>query len=143
MTPLKLNFDGKANVDGADVVRFPRLSQGAPYSFGLRVRLEDDSYRVWDAPNIRWRIKLRPGDKHELMVLEKANGNFTVDEASDTLTFIVKTTDWENVELGQPSMNVLEMDVPFAHVVEFLDGAGVVTERFAQGYGLITVDLNF
>jgi hypothetical protein len=141
-SPIKLRFDSVDNVDGSDVVRFPKLNEGAPYSFGLRVRLEDDSYRVWDAPGIRWRIKLRPGDKHELMTLTKAAGNFSVDDASDTLTFIVKASDWDEVVLPE-SMNYLEMDVPFAHVVEFLDVDGNVTERFAQGSGFITVDLDF
>lgn len=142
-TPIKLRFDGVNNVDGADIVRFPKLSQGAPYSFGLRIRNEDDSYRDWDAiEGIRWRIKLRPGDKHELLVLTKAAGNFVIDSESDTLTFVVKATDWTDVVLPE-SMNHLEMDVPFAHVVEFLDAEGVVTERFAQGSGFITVDLVF
>ena len=34
-------------------------------------------------------------------------------------------------------------DVPFSFVVEFLDAEGVVIERFAQGTGLISVDLGF
>lgn len=143
MSPIKLRFDGVNNVDGSDIVRFPKLSQGAPYSFGLRIRLEDDSYRDWDAiPDMRWRIKLRPGDKHELFVLLKSEGNFTIDSASDTLSVVIKATDWEGVVLPQ-STNHLEMDVPFAHVIEFLDAEGVVTERFAQGSGFITVSLDF
>lgn len=145
MSPIKLRFDGVNNVDGQDIVHFPKLSQGAPYAFGFRIRLETDPdvYREWDAiPAMRWRIKLRPGDKHDLMVLTKAAGNFTIDSASDTLTFVVKASDWANVVLPQ-SNNVLEMDVPFAHIVEFLDAEGVVTERFAQGSGFITVNLDF
>jgi len=143
MSPFQICFDGKANVDGSDTLHCPRLSQGAPYSFGFRIRLEDDSYRDWDSiVEMRWRIKLRPGDKHELMTLLKSEGNFTVDSASDTLTFVIKTTDWDGIVLPQ-SMNVLEMNVPFAHVVEFLDAGGVVVERFAQGSGFINVSLDF
>jgi len=140
MLPIQLVFDSKDNVDGASIVRFPKLNHGAPYRFGLRVRLEDESYRVWDQPNIRWRIKLRPIDKAELMVLEKTDGNFEVN--GDTLEFVIKAEDWEEVSIPN-SANVLEMDVPFAHVVEFLDGSDVVTERFAQGSGFITVALDF
>lgn len=139
-SPLIIRFDGQDNVNGADVLRFPKLNQGAPYAFGLRVRYEDTTYRAWTMSNVRWRIKLRPGDKHEVLDLSMANGNFTV--VGDTLNFIVKTSDWVNVNLPK-STNHLEMDVPFAHVVEFLDSAGVVTERFAQGSGFITTDLNF
>jgi hypothetical protein len=190
MSPIKLRFDGVNNVDGENIVHFPKLSQGAPYSFGFRIRLhaiyrqaeaptsaaegdvwydtdasdalfqwtdgawvavapedvedvEDTLYRDWDdVVGIRWRIKLRPGDKHELMTLTKAAGNFLVDSASDTLTFVVKASDWTGVVLPQ-SNNVLEMDVPFAFVVEFLDAGGIVTERFAQGSGFITVNLDF
>jgi hypothetical protein len=107
----------------------------------LRVRNEELVYREWTAPNIRWRIKLRPSDKHELMVLEKANGNFTVDDLTDTLTFVVKASDWDEVVL-QNSANHMELDVPFSFVVEFLDAEGAVTERFAQGSGLISVSLD-
>lgn len=138
MVPIVLRFDAIPNVDGSSVVHFPKLNYGAPYDFGLRVRLEDESYRQWDADNIRWRIKLRPLDKAELMVLEKYFGNFTVE--GDTLHFIIKTSDWEGVNVPN-SANVLEMDVPFAFVVEFLDVGGEVTERFAHGSGFITVNL--
>jgi hypothetical protein len=147
MSPIKLRFDGVNNVSGENIIHFPKLSQGAPYSFGLRIRLEGEGeeavYRDWDAiSGMRWRIKLRPGDKHELMTLTKAAGNFVIDSASDTLTFVLKASDWAEVVLPQ-SNNVLEMDVPFAFVVEFLDAGGIVTERFAQGSGFITVNLDF
>ena len=146
MFPIKLIFDGARNVNGTDTVHFPKLSQGAPYAFGFRLRTstDPDVYREWDAiPEIRWRIKLAPADKHELMVLTKSAGNFTIDSVSDTLTFVVKASDWTDIVLPQ-SQNFLEMDVPFAFVVEFLDGVdGNVTERFAQGSGFITVNLDF
>jgi len=144
MTPLNIRFDGQPNVQGSNIVRMPKLNQGAPYSFGLRIRLEDQTYRDWDAVvEMRWRIKLRPADKHELFTLLKSEGNFLVDSATDTLTFVMKASDWVDVTLPQ-SANHLEMDVPFSFVVEFLDAvgeAGVVTERFAQGSGFISVNL--
>lgn len=144
--PIKIVFDSANNVNGSDVVRFPKLNQGAPYSFGFRLRTDEGPpavYRDWDSiAGIQWRIKLAPADKHELMVLTKAAGNFVIDSASDTLTFVVKASDWDGVELPQ-SENFLEMDVPFAFVVEFLDGGGAVVERFAQGSGFITVSLDF
>lgn len=140
MVPMQLRFDGQANVDGGSIVHFPKLNHGAPYRFSLRVRLEDDTYRVWDAPKIRWRIKLRPADKAELLVLTLTNGNFEVD--GDDLVFIIKATDWTDIVLPV-SPNHLEMDAAFAHVVEFLDAEDVVTERFAQGSGLITSSLDF
>lgn len=140
MVPLQIRFDGQPNENGAAILRFPKLNKGAPYTFGLRVRFEDETYRQWDTPGIRWRIKLRPGDKHELMVLTKAAGNFVVD--GDTLQFVVKQSDWDDVTIPV-STNHLEMDYPFAHVVEFLDENGTVTERFAQGSGFITTNLDF
>lgn len=144
MVPITMRFDGVANVLGSNTVRMPKLNQGAPYSFGLRVRMEDDSYRDWSTiVGIRWRIKLRPSDLTDLMVLTKANGNFTVTTdlvANDTLSFVLAAADWDNVVLPR-SPNHMEMDVPFSHVVEFLDAGGVVTERFAQGSGLISVSL--
>jgi len=139
MVPLNMRFDSVPNTQGSNIVRMPKLNQGAPYSFGLRVRHEDNSYRNWtDIPEIRWRIKLRPSDKADLMVLTKSAGNFVVD--GNTLNFVVKASDWEGVILPK-SPNHMEMDVPFAFVVEFLDADGVVTERFAQGSGLISVSL--
>lgn len=139
MIPLNMRFDSVPNTQGSNIVRMPKLNQGAPYSFGLRVRHEDNSYRNWaDIPEIRWRIKLRPSDKADLMVLTKSAGNFVVD--GNTLNFVVKASDWDGVVLPK-SPNHMEMDVPFAFVVEFLDADGVVTERFAQGSGLISVSL--
>lgn len=140
MVPLQIRFDGQPNENGAAILRFPKLNEGAPYLFGLRVRFEDETYRQWDAPNIRWRMKFRPGDKHEIMVLTKAAGNFVVN--GDTLQFVIKVTDWQGVKIPK-SANHLEMDYPFAHVVEFLDEGGQVTERFAQGSGFITASLDF
>ena len=140
MVPIILHFDGRDNIDGTSIVRFPKLNYGAPYFFGLRVRLEDESYRVWDAENIRWRIKLRPADKSELLILEKYYGNFEV--AGDTLNFVVKAEDWLEVQIPH-SENVLEMDVPFSYVVEFLDIGGAITERFCHGSGFITVNMDF
>jgi len=141
MVPLNMRFDGAPNIQGSNIVRMPKLSQGAPYRFGIRVRLEGGVYRDWDAiVNIRWRIKLRPSDYHDLIVLTKANGNFEIDSGTDTLSFVVKASDWANVVLPQ-SANHMEMDVPFSFVVEFLDNSSVVTERFAQGSGLISVNL--
>lgn len=144
MVPLNMRFDGTPNIFGSNIVRMPKLFEGAPYAFGFRVRFEDDSYRNFSVvENMRWRIKLRPSDKLDLMVLTKANGNFTVtDDASngDLLTFVVKATDWEGIVLPR-SPNHMELDVPFAFVVEFLNGDGVVTERFAQGSGLISTNL--
>lgn len=139
MIPLNMRFDSVPNTQGSNIVRMPKLNQGAPYSFGLRIRHEDNSYRDWSGiPEIRWRIKLRPSDKADLMVLTKSAGNFVVD--GNTLNFVVKASDWEGVILPK-SPNHMEMDVPFAFVVEFLDADGVVTERFAQGSGLISVSL--
>jgi hypothetical protein len=143
MTPLNIRFDGAPNVQGANIVRMPKLCQGAPYSYGIRIRLEDESYRDFSTVvGMRWRIKLRPADKAELMVLTLEDGNFTVTgDNDDMLTFVVKATDWADIVLPQSS-NHLEMDVPFSFVVEFLDAEGVVTERFAQGSGLISVNLD-
>jgi hypothetical protein len=110
------------------------------------VRFEDDSYRNFSPiVEMRWRIKLRPADKTDLLVLKKSTGNFRVtDDRSlgDRLTFVVHASDWENVrEILPRSPNHMEMDVPFAFVVEFLDAEGVVVERFAQGSGLISTSL--
>jgi hypothetical protein len=144
MVPINMRFDGAANVQGSNIVRLPKLNQGAPYSFGLRIRNEDLSYRDFSAvPGMRIRIKLRPSDSQDLMVLTLASGNFSVtteDMLGDTLTFIVKVTDWANIALPR-STNHMEMDVPFAFVIEFLSLGGAVTERFAQGSGLISVSL--
>jgi hypothetical protein len=139
MIPLTIRFDSADNVSGANVVRLPKLCQGAPYDFALRVRKEDMSYRDWaEVEGARWRIKLSPADRAQLMELTMANGNLVVD--GDELHFVVKATDWAEVELPQ-SPNHMELDVPFSFTIEFLDDAGVVIERFAQGTGLITVDL--
>jgi hypothetical protein len=144
MVPLPIRFDGVPNVFGSHTVHMPKLYEGAPYSFGFRIRFEDDSYRNFDTVvEMRWRIKLRPSDSVDLMVLTKSNGNFTVTTEvypGDTLRFVVKAADWEGVTLPR-SPNHMELDVPFSHVVEFLDAEGVVVERFAQGSGLISVDL--
>lgn len=144
MIPLTIRFDGAPNVQGSNIVRMPKLCQGAPYSFGLRIRNEDLSYRDFSAVvGIRMRIKLRPSDSQDLMVLTKANGNFTVTQETspgDTLTFVIAATDWTNIILPR-STNHMELDVPFAFVIEFLDAEGVVVERFAQGSGLISVSL--
>jgi hypothetical protein len=144
MVPLNMRFDGTPNVFGSNIVRMPKLFEGAPYSFGLRIKFEDDSYRNFSTVvGMRWRIKLRPSDTLDLMVLTKENGNFTVtDDASnsDKLTFVVHASDWEGIVLPK-SPNHMEMDVPFAFVVEFLDAEGVVVERFAQGSGLISTSL--
>lgn len=144
MVPLPIRFDGVQNIFGSHIVHMPKLSQGAPYSFGFRIRFEDDSYRNFDTVvGMRWRIKLRPSDIDDLMVLTKANGNFTVTTEvfpGDTLRFVVKADDWVNVNLPR-SPNHMDMDVPFSHVVEFLDAEGEVTERFAQGSGLISVSM--
>ena len=144
MVPLNMRFDGQPNVFGSNIVRMPKLCEGAPYAFGFRIRFEDDSYRNFSVvPNMRWRIKLRPSDKLDLMVLTKTNGNFNVtNDASngDLLTFVVHASDWEGIVLPR-SPNHLELDVPFAFVVEFQDADEVVTERFAQGSGLISTNL--
>jgi hypothetical protein len=144
MVPLNMRFDGEPNIFGSNIVRMPKLFEGAPYSYGFRVRFEDDSYRNFSVvENMRWRIKLRPSDKLDLMVLTKANGNFTVtNDASngDLLTFKVHASDWEGIVLPR-SPNHMEMDDPFAFIVEFLNEDGVVTERFAQGSGLISTNL--
>ena len=140
MIPLNLFFDGAKNVQGSNVVHLPKLNQGAPYSFGLKVRYEDDSYRSWaDIVEIRWKVKLRPADKHELLELYLSAGNFVVQ--GDQLNFVVKAVDWDGVVLPQ-SVNYLETDVPFTFVMEILDAEGKVLERFAHGSGLIAVDLN-
>lgn len=140
MVPLQIRFDGQPNENGAAILRFPKLNLGAPYQMSLRVRFEDETYRQWTMEGVRWRIKLRPGDKHELMTLTMANGNFVV--TGDTLEFRIAVRDWDNVVIPQ-STNHLELDYPFAHVIEFLDSSGNVTERFAQGSGLITTNLDF
>ena len=144
MVPLNMRFDGTPNIFGSNIVRMPKLFEGAPYSFGLRIKFEDDSYRNFSTvAGMRWRIKLRPSDTLDLMVLTKANGNFTVTDDmsnSDKLTFVVHASDWEGIVLPK-SPNHMEMDVPFAFVVEFLDADGVVVERFAQGSGLISTSL--
>jgi hypothetical protein len=144
MVPLNMRFDGAANVQGSNIVRMPKLCEGAPYSFGLRVRNEDLTYRNFSTvPGMRMRIKLHPSDLQDLMVLTLANANFVVStetSTGDTLTFVVKVTDWANVSLPR-SVNHMELDVPFAFVIEFLDAQGVVTERFAQGSGFISADL--
>ncbi len=144
-SPIKIVFDGANNVNGSDTLHMPKLSQGAPYSFGFRLRTstDPDVYREWGSiPEIRWRIKLAPADRNELMTLLLSEGNFEVESESDTLMFKIAAEDWEGIELPQ-SANFLEMDVPFAFVVEFLDETGAVTERFAQGSGFITVSLDF
>ncbi len=144
MVPLNMRFDGTPNIFGSNIVRMPKLFEGAPYSFGLRIKFEDDSYRNFSTvAGMRWRIKLRPSDTLDLMVLTKANGHFSVTDDmsnSDKLTFIVHASDWEGIVLPK-SPNHMEMDVPFAFVVEFLDAEGVVVERFAQGSGLISTSL--
>lgn len=144
MVPLNIRFDGAANVQGSNILRMPKLSQGAPYSFGFRIRFEDDSYRDFSTVvGARWRIKLRPSDMSDLMVLTLANGNFAVSttvSANDTLSFVLAASDWDDVVIPR-SVNHMELDVPFSFVVEFLDEAGAVTERFAQGSGLISVSL--
>lgn len=144
MVPLNMRFDGVANILGSHIVRMPKLSQGAPYSFGLRIRFEDNTYRDFSTvAGMRWRIKLRPSDLSDLMVLTLDNGNFTVTTSvytGDTLTFAIAAADWEGITIPH-SPNHMELDVPFSFVVEFLDGAGIVTERFAQGSGLISASL--
>lgn len=138
MVPVILRFDAVRNTQGDSVAHFPKLCQGAPFAFGLKIRRADLSYRVWDADEIVWRIKLRPSDKHELMTLSKTNGNFVVD--GDVLNFIILAEDWEGVTLPNSS-NHREQDVPFSFVVDFLDTEGRVIERFCQGSGFILVDL--
>lgn len=144
MVPLTIRFDGAANVAGSNIVRLPKLCQGAPYNFSLRIRNDDLTYRVFTSVvGMRWRIKLRPSDTVDLMVLTKADGNFVVSTTTttdDTLSFVLAADDWNNIALPK-SANHMEMDVPFAFVVEFLDAGGAVTERFAQGSGLISVSL--
>lgn len=145
MVPLNMRFDGQPNVQGSNIVRMPKLCQGAPFSFALRVRNEDLTYRDFSlVAGIRWRIKLRPKDSVDFLVLTKALGNFNTSQQTspgDTLTFMVKTSDWTDKTLPL-SENHLEMDVPFSFIVEFLDVGGVVVERFAQGSGLISVNLS-
>lgn len=145
MVPLNIRFDGVPNVLGSNIVRMPKLYEGAPYSFGFRIRFEDDTYRNFEpVVDMRWRIKLRPSDISDLLVLTKSNGNFSVTSSpnwtGDILKFIVKASDWATVTLPR-STNHMELDVPFSHVVEFLDAEGVVVERFAQGHGLISTNL--
>jgi hypothetical protein len=144
MVPLNIRFDGVPNVFHSPIVRMPKLYEGAPYRFGFKIRFEDDTYRNFGGiPDMRWRIKLRPSDDADLMVLYASRGNFEITtdlHPNDQLNFVVKASDWENVELPK-SPNHMEMDVPFSFVVEFLDEGGVVTERFAQGSGLISVSL--
>jgi len=144
MVPLPIRFDGVQNIFGSHIVHMPKLYQGAPYKYGFKIRFEDDSYRNFDTVvGMRWRIKLRPADHEDLMVLTKENGNFTVVTdrfPGDTLNFVIAAADWTNVNLPR-SPNHMEMDVPFSFVVEFLDAEGIVTERFAQGSGLISVSL--
>lgn len=145
MVPLNMRFDSVANVQGSNVVHLPKLFQGAPYSFGIRIRNEDDSYRNFSTVvGMRWRVKLAPADRAEIFVLTKSDGNFTVTDVESNdgsmLTFVITADDWEGVVLPKSS-NHLEMDVPFSFVMEFLDAEGVVVERFAQGSGLISADL--
>lgn len=145
MVPLIIRFDGVPNTFGSHTVHMPKLYQGAPYRFGFKIRFEDDSYRNFETVvGMRWRIKLRPSDQADLMVLTKANGNFVVETdlfPGDTLNFVIAAADWTNVNLPR-SPNHMDMDVPFSFVLEFLDAGGVVTERFAQGSGLISVSLD-
>jgi len=144
MVPINMRFDSVANVLNSNIVRMPKLNEGAPYNFGFRIRFEDNTYRDFSLDvEMRWRIKLRPSDSEDLMVLLKSEGNFVVSTetiANDTLNFVVKATDWDGIVLPR-SPNHMEMDVPFSFVVECLDAGGVVVERFAQGSGLISVDL--
>lgn len=144
MVPINMRFDSVANVLNSNIVRMPKLNEGAPYNFGFRIRFEDDTYRDFSLDvEMRWRIKLRPSDSEDLMVLLKSEGNFVVSTetiANDTLNFVVKATDWTDIVLPR-SPNHMEMDVPFSFVVECLDAEGVVVERFAQGSGLISIDL--
>jgi hypothetical protein len=144
--PVNVRFDGAANVQGSNIVRMPKLNQGAPYFYGFRIRFETDplTYRDFSTVvNARWRLKLRPSDISDLAVWTMADGNFEVTECIvpyDTLNFVLEAEDWEGIQIPR-SANHLEMDVPFAHVVEFLDAEGVVVERFCQGSGLISVSL--
>lgn len=144
MIPLNIRFDSAPNVQGSNVVHVPKLNQGAPYLFSLRIRNEDGSYRDFGSvPEVRMRIKLRPSDTQDLMVLTKTTGNFifsTETSANDTFTWAINTLDWATVTLPRSS-NYMETDVPFTFVIEFLDIGGVVTERFAQGSGFISVNL--
>jgi hypothetical protein len=145
MVPINMRFDGAANVEGSNIVRLPKLNEGAPYSFSLRIRNEDLSYRDFTlVDNIRMRIKLRPSDTQDLMVLTKNPGNnFAVSmetTTGDTLTIVISAADWADIVLPR-STNHMEMDVPFAFVIEFLTSGGAVTERFAHGSGLISVSL--
>lgn len=144
MVPLTIRFDGAPNVQGSNIVRLPKLAQGAPFAFSMKIRLEDTTYRDFSTVvGMRLRAKLRPADTTVLMTLTKAAGNFVVSTESstgDTLTIVVKESDWANIRLPLSS-NHMELDVPFAHVIEFLDAEGKVVERFAQGSGLISVSL--
>ena len=147
MVPINMRFDSVANILNSNIVRMPKLNEGAPYSFGFRIRFEDDTYRDFSEDvEMRWRIKLRPTDSEDLMVLYKSAGNFVVSTEeidNDTLNFVIKASDWDTVVLPR-SPNHMEMEVPFAFVVEVLDQVGVegvVVERFAQGSGFISIDL--
>lgn len=144
MLSLNMRFDGAPNVQGSNIVRMPKLYQGAPYSFGFRIRNDDLTFRDFTSvEGIRMRMKLHPADRVDLMVLTKANGNFTVTtetSTGDTISIVVAADDWNNVILPH-SVNHMEMDVPFAFVIEFLDAEDKVVERFAQGSGLISVSL--
>lgn len=144
MVPLTIRFDGSPNIQGSNIVRLPKLNQGAPYETSLRIRKEDLTYRNFSTvEGMRMRVKLRPADKTEVLTLTKAAGNFTVTTKTspgDTLSIVMKAADWTPVALSR-SPNHMEMDVPFAHVIEFLDAQGAVIERFAQGSGLISIDL--
>lgn len=143
--PINIRFDGAANVQGSNIVRMPRLNQGAPYHFGFRIRFEDDTYRDFSTVvEARWRIKLRPSDMTDLMVLRKSEGNFVITTevvANDTINFVLDAADWDGIQIPR-SVHHMELDVPFSTVIEFLDAEGVVVERFAQGSGLISVSLD-
>jgi hypothetical protein len=146
MVPLNMRFDGAPNVQGSNIVRMPKFNEGAPYSFSFRVRNEDLSYRDFSlVPGIRMRIKLRPSDTKDFMVLTKkvTNSNFVVStqtDAGDTLALVLHVSDWAGLNVPR-SANHMELDVPFSFVIEFLNLSDVVTERFAQGTGLISIDL--
>lgn len=144
MVPLNMLFNGQPNIFHSNIVRMPKLHQGAPYNFGFKIKFDDDTYRDFSTvEGMRWRIKLRPADISDLMVLTLEEGNFEVTTdvvENDTLNFVLAADDWEGVVIPR-SVNHMEMDVPFAFVVEFLDANGVVNERFAQGSGLISVSM--
>lgn len=147
MVPINMRFDSVPNVLESNIVRMPKLNQGAPYRFGFRIRYEDNTYRDFSLDvEMRWRIKLRPTDSEDLMVLYKSNGNFEVDTdviENDTLYFVIDASDWDGIVLPK-SPNHMELDVPFCFIVEVLDATGpdgVVTERFAQGSGYIATSM--